>query len=257
MAGCWPDLRSPPLPQAATSERFAGSLEPGVRPTPGSLFWKPGTRFVVAPRCAHQPVAACTPPAAWVTARNWRADLNPREASHARRPGGNHPRLKKLRGYISADACRALLRLAAPITPGRHLARLDSAERPQPVHAARPSHFPEMEPARALPSRGACESRRFAAPARTRRTPDRSHGLRAGGDHSQAPGPGGGPLPGSTDFELDAFRENARFTGRNPRTRSRDAMDPRGFTPTTRAQSNGRIGGSTRSCNRSEVTKNA
>ena len=43
--------------------------------------------------------------------------------------------------------------------------------------------------------------------------PDRSLGLRAGGDHPQAPGPGGEPPPNSTDFELDASRENAHFTG--------------------------------------------
>jgi hypothetical protein len=38
-------------------------------------------------------------------------------------------------------------------------------------------------------------------------------GLRAGGHCSQAPGAGGKPLPNSTDFERDAFRKNARFTG--------------------------------------------
>jgi hypothetical protein len=35
----------------------------------------------------------------------------------------------------------------------------------------------------------------------------------AGGYRPQAPGPGDGPLPNSTDFEPDAFRENAHFTG--------------------------------------------
>jgi len=35
----------------------------------------------------------------------------------------------------------------------------------------------------------------------------------AGGYRPQAPGPGDEPLPNSTDFEPDAFRENAHFTG--------------------------------------------
>ena len=51
---------------------------------------------------------------------------------------------------------------------------------------------------------------------------DRGLGLRAGGHRPQAPGTGGEPLPNSTDFERDAFRENAHFTGtssiRLPRT---------------------------------------
>src|ERR1039457_2665265 len=38
-------------------------------------------------------------------------------------------------------------------------------------------------------------------------------GLRLGGRPPQAPGPGGKPLPDSTDFEPDAFRENAHSTG--------------------------------------------
>jgi hypothetical protein len=42
---------------------------------------------------------------------------------------------------------------------------------------------------------------------------DRGLGLRAGGNHPQAPGAGSEPLPNSTDFERDAFRENAHFTG--------------------------------------------
>jgi hypothetical protein len=42
---------------------------------------------------------------------------------------------------------------------------------------------------------------------------DRDLGLLAGGDHPQAPGTRCQPLPDSTDFERDAFRENAHFTG--------------------------------------------
>jgi hypothetical protein len=42
---------------------------------------------------------------------------------------------------------------------------------------------------------------------------DRDLGLRVGGDHPQAPGTRCQPLPDSTDFERDAFRENAHFTG--------------------------------------------
>jgi hypothetical protein len=42
---------------------------------------------------------------------------------------------------------------------------------------------------------------------------DRRLGLRAGGHRPQAPGSGGEPLPNSTDFEPDAFRENAYFSG--------------------------------------------
>src|SRR5205807_7738026 len=38
-------------------------------------------------------------------------------------------------------------------------------------------------------------------------------GLRAGGDHPQTSETGGEPLPDSTDFKRDAFRENAHFTG--------------------------------------------
>ena len=42
---------------------------------------------------------------------------------------------------------------------------------------------------------------------------DRRLGLRARGHRSQAPGAGGEPLPDSTGFERDAFRDNAHFTG--------------------------------------------
>ena len=37
--------------------------------------------------------------------------------------------------------------------------------------------------------------------------------LRAGGHRPQTSATGGGPLPNSTDFECDPFRENAHFTG--------------------------------------------
>ena len=42
---------------------------------------------------------------------------------------------------------------------------------------------------------------------------DRGVGLRAGRDHPQATRAGGKPLPNSTDFKRDAFRENADSTG--------------------------------------------
>ena len=42
---------------------------------------------------------------------------------------------------------------------------------------------------------------------------DRGIRLCAGGHRPQAPGAGSKPLPNSTDFERDAFRENAHFTG--------------------------------------------
>jgi hypothetical protein len=54
---------------------------------------------------------------------------------------------------------------------------------------------------------------------------DRGLGLRAGGHRPQETGPGGEPLPNSTDSERDAFRENAHFTGLHPPGSQNDLLD--------------------------------